>query len=178
MRSVKVLFKDIKLKEEQEDSVNRFFKEYSGNSYKYYPVFDEKDHVNAIHFNLVVWISNEDSTEDTQHFIINYENFEDIMYALEDLVINIEDTFLRFNAYAKESTEKKRVADNHITDEQLEEFRKKNPKLKFSSLVGGDGELDVSTNMANVGMGTEQIKNDLRVKTTLTAPNPFKDTFK
>lgn len=176
MKSIKILFKSIVLNDEEKEYINNFFKEYGNSNYSYFPIYDEKEYKNAIHFNLVVWISNEELEEDFSHYILKYENFIQLKHDLADLVINIDEIYLKYHNYEKTPQNRRSLVNKEEKEELNEDDFKKS---SFSSiLLGGDGELDVSKDMASVGKDIQQQKKDVKSSNPLTSIDPFSKTFK
>ena len=166
MQSIKILFKSILLSEDEQRRVTEFFMQYNSIDFHYYPVFDEKEHINSIHSDINIWIVDkyDENQSDKYHCIIRFYNLNDLLEEFETLIEEITEIFA-----VKE--------DSGI---KIEQSLLNNTNTKRYNLDRrGKGELDINYKAGVVEEDSEARERRLRNKTTgVVGLNPYKDLFK
>ena len=166
MQSVKIVFKSIILSKEEQLIVSEFFSQYSDLEFHYYPIFDEKEHINSVHGDINIWVVDkyEEDESDKYHCVIRYNTLDELIEEFETLTVEIAEIFM----------------DNDESSISIKQSLTNSTNTKKYNLDRrGKGELDINYKAGVVEEDSEERERRLKNNTTgVVGLNPYKDLFK
>ncbi len=166
MQSVKIVFKEILLSKEEQEKVHEFFDKYNDLDFHYYPIFDEKEHINCVQSDINIWVVDkyDENESDKYHCIIRFYNLKELLEEFETLVEEIAEIFT-VEEDTSVSIEQSLINSTHTKRYNLDRR--------------GKGELDINYKAGVVEEDSEERERRLKSKTTgVVGLNPYKDLFK
>ena len=166
MQSVKIVFKSILLSKNEQNVIIEFFNNYNNTNFHYYPIFDEKEHINSIQADINIWVVDkyDENQSDKYHCIIRFSNLNDLIEEFETLIVEITEIF----------------SIKEETSISIEQSLLHNTQTKRYNLDRrGKGELDINYKAGVIEEESEDREKRLKNNTTgVVGLNPYKDLFK
>ena len=166
MQSIKIVFKSISLSKQEKEKIIEFLTPFQSVDFHYYPIFDEKEHMNSIAGDINIWIVDkyDENQSDKYHCVIRFTTMDELLEEFQTLIEEIVEIF----AIEEDST---------ISIEQS--LLSNTDTKRYNLDRRGKGELDVNYIPGVVEEDSEARERRLRSKTTgVIGLNPYKDLFK